>query len=103
MKIGDDVLKFKKRRKGFGPPPKIRKPRHYDKLLREINKIKKVEQLSIVKEMIENAYSARKITFEERAHLYSKLNDKASKVGERKARVSVGPMELGMEKKGSFP
>lgn len=101
MKIGKDVIKFKKKGKRFGPP-RVRKSRYYTKLLWEIEKIKKVEQLDIVEKMIENAHFEGKITFEERTDLYSKLNDKALEVGEKRAHLKVGPVEMGIEKKGKL-
>ena len=73
------------------------------KLLREIKKIKTVEQIEIVLKGIENAFDTHRITYEECEDLWSKLNERASKIGEKKRLLKLGPLgEFGGEKKGAI-
>ena len=103
MKFGKDVVKFKKRgQKQLRRPPIIRSNYNYKRLLSEIKKIETTEQLDIVKEMIQNAYLDGKISDEQRNTLYSRLNERASKVGEKRIAVKVGPLEFKGEKKGEI-
>ena len=75
----------------------------FKRLLEQIEKIKTVEGLNIVRTAIENAHLVRKINDTERQVLYTKLSDQASKVGERKISVKVGPFPvINIEKKGTM-
>jgi hypothetical protein len=97
MKIGKDVIGVKQ--------PQFRCRRrssNFWKLLVEIKKIRTIEQLDIVKDMIREAYLNDKITYDENNELYSELNKQASKVGKRKISVKIGPLEVGGEKEGKI-
>lgn len=74
----------------------------FNRLSKQIEKIKTVEGLDIVRAAVENAYLAGKINDTKRQVLYTKLSDQASKVGERKISVKVGPFSVGVEKKGKM-
>lgn len=78
------------------------KNKDYKKLSKEIEKIKTAEQVGIVGKWIESLETYR-ITYEEYVHLWSKLNNRASKIGERKLLFKLGPLgEFGIEKKGTI-
>jgi hypothetical protein len=73
------------------------------KLVREIRKIKTPEQINIVFKEIEDAFKTHRITYEEYGDLLSKLNDRVSKIGEKKRVLKLGPLgEFGGEKKGAI-
>jgi len=105
LTIGKDVIGLrKKNREKTGRTPKTKKTycykSHYKRTLSEIEKIKTTEQVGIVEKMIQEAYSKRRITYVQFNILSSKLNEKTSKVGEKKFTVKAGPLEFGVEKKG---
>lgn len=99
FKIGGDVIGSRNRMNGPTRYSGKGNP-HFKRLLREIKKIKRVEQLDIVESMIKETYSWGKLAFAEVSELYSKLNEQASKVGEIRRYYKVGGFEIGGEKKG---
>lgn len=74
----------------------------FNRLSKQIEKIKTVEGLGIVRTAIDNAYLVEKINYTQRQVLYTRLSDQASKVGEKKISVKVGPFSIGVEKKGKI-
>jgi hypothetical protein len=97
MKIGNDVIGVKQSRFRYR-----KRSSNFWKLLVEIKKIRTIEQLDIVKDMIREAYLNDKITYDENNELYSELNKQASKVGKRKISVKTGPLEVSGEKEGKI-
>ena len=99
MKIGKDVLKISttKRKKVY-----VRKI-PYARFLSEIEQIKAVESIDIIRDMIKNAHLKRSLNDTEYEVLCSLLSKKASEVGEKKRAVKLGPLgEFGVEKKGKL-
>jgi len=90
----------------MGRPKKLKRTyvavSEFRRLLRQIERVKTVEGLDIVKTAIESAYHVGRINDTERQVLYAKLSDKASKVGERKISVKLGLFSVGVEKKGTM-
>lgn len=80
------------------PPHKY----YYRKLLGAIKKIKTAEQIEIVANRIENTLKTYRITYEECEDLWSKPSERASKVGERKLLLKLGPWQIGGERKGTI-
>jgi hypothetical protein len=72
------------------------------KLRVETMKVKTVEQLDIVIQMINNAHLNGWISDLELQRLLSLLNKKASDVGEKRLRFSIGLHGIEISKKGKF-